>query len=485
MGGIPGSADSGQGAGRRPLLAVAAACLAAAAVLSGCTGSAPADDASASAAAGQGRPQRNPDQVFLRTAPAAPQLISGTDAESALAASRALFESSPLALAAASSDAGAVEAAAEDAVLLGVPLLLSGDGLAAELGRLKVRQVKTYGEPAGGWEPLPEGVRMLGADDRPQPPVPAAAPSAYSVLLDEQAAGLPATVAVVRAAGARMRVDPASDPRQEPETVAFLRRMPGNSILGIGASFGTPPDFARRAGAALTVPELPGGGLLAFPARRMVALYGHPSGPALGALGEQGPDAGIRRARKLASGYQEYSSQPVIPAFEIIASVATASAGPDGSYSNLTDPQQLRPWVDAAGEAGLYVVLDLQPGRTDFLTQARHYADLLSQPHVGLALDPEWRLGPGQRHMEQIGSGGAAEINRVSDWLAGLTRQHNLPQKVLIIHQFRQDMVRNEHRVDTSHEELAVVLHADGHGTAGQKLETWNALLEVAPKGAW
>jgi hypothetical protein len=386
-------------------------------------------------------------------------------------------------LVAPADDAAAVKAAAAEAPALGVPLLLSGDGLSAELQRLRVRQVKAFGEPDGGWGAMPAGVRLLGPDEQPQRPVPAGTASTYSVLLDEAAEHLPATMAVVTAAGARSRVDPASDPRQDPGVVAFLRQRPGNSILAIGASFGTPPEFERRASAALTVPELPGGGLLAFPQRRMVALYGHPSGAALGALGEQGIEAGIRRVQKLARSYQQYSRQPVIPAFEIIASVATASAGPDGSYSNLSDPEQLRPWVDAAAAAGMYVVLDLQPGRTDFLTQAKRLAPLLKQPHVGLALDPEWRLAPGQHHMEQIGSVDAAEINQVSGWLATLTRQNNLPQKVFIIHQFRQDMVRNEQRVDTSHEELAVVIHADGHGDAGQKMETWNSLLQVAPKG--
>jgi len=31
-----------------------------------------------------------------------------------------------------------------------------------------------------------------------------------------------------------------------------------------------------------------------------------------------------------------------------------------------------------------------------FLDQAKRYAPLLRMPNVGLALDPEWRLGPGQ-----------------------------------------------------------------------------------------
>ena len=71
--------------------------------------------------------------------------------------------------------------------------------------------------------------------------------------------------------------------------------------------------------------------------------------------------------------------------------------------------------MDAAREAGVYVMLDLQPGRTDFLTQAKRYEELLAQPHVGLALDPEWRLGPQQLHLEQIGSVGIDEVNSVVD----------------------------------------------------------------------
>ena len=58
-------------------------------------------------------------------------------------------------------------------------------------------------------------------------------------------------------------------------------------------------------------------------------------------------------------------------------------------------------------------MLDLQPGRTDFLTQAKLYAELLKQPHVGLALDPEWRLKPDQVHLVQIGSVSAEEINQM------------------------------------------------------------------------
>jgi hypothetical protein len=172
-----------------------------------------------------------------------------------------------------------------------------------------------------------------------------------------------------------------------------------------------------------------------------------------------------------------------VPTFEIIATVASSSPGPDGNYSTETDPATLRPWVEAAERAGLYVVLDLQPGRSDFLAQAERYESLLRLPNVGLALDPEWRLAPGQLPLRQIGSVGIDEINRVADWLAGLTRSRLLPQKLLVLHQFRLSMIDGRDRLDTSHPELAVVLHADGQGTQGNKQATWHTLHEDLPHG--
>ena len=144
----------------------------------------------------------------------------------------------------------------------------------------------------------------------------------------------------------------------------------------------------------------------------MIALYGHPQTKALGMLGEQPPDQAVRRARSLAKEYTALSKEPVIPAFELIASVASQAAGKDGSYSRRTPIEVLLPWVEAAEQAGIYVVIDLQPGRTDFLTQAKFYEPLLRRPFVGLALDPEWRLEPDQKHLRQIGS-----VDRIPEYI--------------------------------------------------------------------
>ena len=49
---------------------------------------------------------------------------------------------------------------------------------------------------------------------------------------------------------------------------------------------------------------------------------------------------------------------------------------------------------------------------------------------------------------------------------------------MFIVHQFQHQMVRDRDQLDTSHPELAFVLHADGNGTPEMKFETWNALRE-------
>ncbi|GGM12349.1 hypothetical protein GCM10011594_35270 [Nakamurella endophytica] len=254
--------------------------------------------------------------------------------------------------------------------------------------------------------------------------------------------------------------------------------LPVSSGPRSGPSTSTGP--ARSVPPAAT---LPGGGRTLFPGHLLVALYGQPGISGLGVLGEQDVPESITRARRLAARYAELGRGTVVPTFEIIATIADSAAGPDGDYSAETDVETLRSWVDAATAAGLYVVLDLQPGRTDFLTQARRYAELLQRPNVGLALDPEWRLGPGQRHLQQIGSVHAAEVNAVADWLAALTAQHHLPQKLLLLHQFTRSMILERQDLDARHPELAVVIQMDGQGNQDVKDETWQSITADAPAG--
>jgi hypothetical protein len=342
------------------------------------------------------------------------------------------------------------------------------------------------GDAEGGGD---EGAAGRGEEDPASPTaLPRVAPDApldtLLVLVPRDPASL-AAAATARASGARLLAVANPDPRTDADAIAALAADPPGQVVALGSAFGTPETLRYRLDVAAAGVQLPGGGQILFPGRQMVALYGHPGTPALGVLGEQGVEGSIARAQQMAADYQPLVDVPVVPAFEIITTVASGSAGPDGNYSYEAPLDLLRPWVDAAGEAGLYVVLDLQPGRTDFLTQAKRYEELLTRPYVGLALDPEWRLAPDQRHLAQIGSVTAGEVNGVVTWLADLTRAHKLPQKLLMLHQFQPQMISDRGSVDTGRDELAVLIHADGFGSPGAKFETWGLMHTSPPPNVW
>ncbi|WP_354182477.1 hypothetical protein [Arthrobacter sp. UYP6] len=326
-------------------------------------------------------------------------------------------------------------------------------------------------EPTAAADPLPEFEPDTDATD--------------AVVLATEDPASAAAVATARAAGAEVRMVGTADPRADPEVIQLLRSHREGGIYAAGDAFGGRENFADQSNVALNAAELPGGGQTVFPGRRMVALYGHPSGGSLGVLGEQGMAESIQLAKETAAQYQPYSDEPVVPALEIITTVASSEAGPDGDYSDESAVADLLPWIEAAQAAGVYVVLDLQPGYSTFLDQALRYEELLKYPHVGLALDAEWRLAPGQRHLEQIGSVDAAEVNEVSAWLSALTRENVLPQKVFMLHQFNLSMIRNREQLQVSHSELAMSLHADGHGSPGEKQDTWNALRAGLQPEIW
>ncbi|MGW6129768.1 hypothetical protein ACWFNE_07060 [Cellulomonas sp. NPDC055163] len=318
-----------------------------------------------------------------------------------------------------------------------------------------------------------------------------AAPAGALVLTDGSLTHL-AALATARAAGVPVTVVPGGDPRSTAATVEALAAAAPQAVLALGSAFGTPELLAPRVASAATGVQLPGGGQLVFPAlpgepgKRYVALYGTPGSGALGVLGEQDVPATLARAEAHAAPYRTLTADTVVPTLEIIATIASSGAEADGSYSRRRAVEDLRPLVDAAGAAGMLVVLDLQPGRTDFVTQAQAYAELLALPHVGLALDPEWRLAPDQVHLRQIGSVGVDEVNAVIAWLAAFTRERALPQKMLVLHQFQPRMVAERERLDLGHDELALLVHVDGQGGQPAKAGTWARLREGAqPQLRW
>ncbi len=445
---------------------------------------------------GGGCTRSEPEPIPARAvAPSASTVIAtGSASRMSLRASQAVWASSP-AVVTVPAD-GPVARATATAVDLGIPLIVlppspaaSPDELAtprwervrAELLRLGATHVLHVGPdvPALGGVVVVESAAGLPEVDHVEPVA-----GLVAVTLEEKAsAGADAAVATLVAAGAAPVTLSRADPRVEPADVTAIAEAGPSAAVAVGSRFGDAQVFAQRFEAAATGVQLPGGGQTIFAGKRYVALYGHPRTASLGVLGEQAPSASVRRVRQLASQYQGLTGDTVVPAFEIIATVATGGPGDDGNYSAEWDVDVLRPLVDAAADAGLYVLLDLQPGRADFLSQAKLYRELLSEPHVGLALDPEWRLAEGEKPLEQIGSVTAAEINRTTSWLAAFTDRHDLPQKMVLLHQFTTSMITGREDLELGHDELALIVQMDGDGTLGQKLGTWSALRAGAAPG--
>jgi hypothetical protein len=224
-------------------------------------------------------------------------------------------------------------------------------------------------------------------------------------------------------------------------TLAVTQRVDGDR----GAS----ADHAARTVAA---GETPRDGVLPrahiFDGRMLVAYYGTAGTGALGVLGETSPDKAIARVRRAAAPFAR-NGLPAQPVFELIVTVADAHPGKDGDYNHDISRAAVQSWVDAARKAGALLVLDLQTGRADFPSVAKRWEWALREPHVGLAIDPEWRMGAGQVPGRTIGSVSAWEVNLTSRWLGDLTVSRGLPEKLFMVHQFRTSMIRNIGNVRT------------------------------------
>jgi len=233
------------------------------------------------------------------------------------------------------------------------------------------------------------------------------------------------------------------------------------------------PASRQPAGEAAAKPvELPRGGRRLLPDRRIVAFYGAPQDDELGALGIGTPASAARRLERQAKGYVQ-PDRPVLPALELLAVTAAAHPGEGGRYNTRQDAAIIDRYLRAARNAKALLLLDIQPGRSDFFTEATRLERWLSEPDVGLALDPEWRMGPGEVPGQVIGSVEAREVNAVSEWLSRIVVRNRLPQKLFLIHQFTDDMVD-----DTRLQErpgLAMVLNADGFGTQELKRVKYHA----------
>jgi hypothetical protein len=255
-----------------------------------------------------------------------------------------------------------------------------------------------------------------------------------------------------------------------PEAEGF--RLPVASPTATAAPTASPSPLPSPVEAP--APQLPLGGRTMFPRYQVVAYYGTAGNPAMGVLGEGSPEVMLPRLRATGARFARANRQVQV-AYELIVTVAQASPGADGNYSKTIDLTKVQRYVEAARRHKVLLVLDVQPGRTDFLTEVKKLHRFLVEPHVGIALDPEWRMAADQVPGRVIGSVRAAEVNAVSAYVADIVRDHNLPEKLFLLHQFKSSMVTDIAAV-RRRPGLAMVQHIDGFGTRAAKDATFAGL---------
>ena len=227
-------------------------------------------------------------------------------------------------------------------------------------------------------------------------------------------------------------------------------------------------------------PELPRGGRRLFPDYRVVALYGNPRAAELGELGIGTPTrAGIKLERQAEPYARE--TRPVLPAMELISTVATAAPGPRAYHREPMPAAMIDRYLKAARKAKALLILDIQPGRAKFGPDVARLEKWLKQPDVGLALDPEWHVGPGQVPGQVIGSTDASAINAVAGYLAKLVAKHDLPEKLLLVHRFTESMIVGDAALREPRG-VQLVVNIDGFGSRADKTVKYQELAARTPQ---
>ncbi|MBI4318121.1 MAG: hypothetical protein HY675_06500 [Chloroflexi bacterium] len=229
------------------------------------------------------------------------------------------------------------------------------------------------------------------------------------------------------------------------------------------------PADETQAAQEQAVPIAVGGGSI-LAERRLVTYYGHPFDERMGILGELDQETLVARLRRAAALYEAAgSSRPVQPAIHFIATVAQEHAGSDGMYRARTPASVIEEYSRLAAENGMLLILDVQVGRSTVQEEVSALLPFLEQPHVHLALDPEFDMWADQLPGIQLGHMSAAEVNWTSNLLADIVARNRLPNKVLILHQYTASMLPDKQLIETRPGvDLVVVM--DGFGGRGIKL---------------
>jgi hypothetical protein len=276
---------------------------------------------------------------------------------------------------------------------------------------------------------------------------------------------------VAWAAGRRGAGDPVgSGPSADAATAVPRVGHRAGAPDGLGPAEGGPEPRPRT--------QLPRGGRILFPRYRLVGFSGSPGSPALGRLGIGDLDARAVEMERLATRYA--AGRVGLPVFELITVIVQAAPGRDGLFRVRERPEVIDAHLAAARRHRGLLLLNVQPGRAAFLDEVRALDRWLVEPDVGLALDPEWAVGPGQVPGRVFGHTTGAVLDEVARHVSGIVREHDLPEKALVVHQLAPRVLRGLGAL-RPHPGVVPVKSVDGIGVPAAKVATWRRLMADLP----
>lgn len=239
--------------------------------------------------------------------------------------------------------------------------------------------------------------------------------------------------------------------------------MPGIAVTSIATQ---PPQTASTDPRAL------------LPNYRIVSFYGHPNNPDMGILGEYDMDELLAKLKEEKAAYEAADpSKPVMMAFELIVSVAQNWPADNDTYLLHTDDETIQTYIDFATANDIILILDLQIGRSTVKAEIDKVEKWLLNPNVHLALDPEFAMAEGEIPGAGIGGIDGSDVTYAQERMAKLSSENNLPPKVLIVHQFYEEMIRNSEQIAPI-DGVQLVIDFDGYGDPANKIAGYNLFLQ-------
>lgn len=218
-----------------------------------------------------------------------------------------------------------------------------------------------------------------------------------------------------------------------------------------------------------------------LPHKRILAYYGNLYSKQMGILGELPPDEMLAKLKGEVAAWQAADTVlEVVPALHYIAVTAQQTPGKGNKYRLRMPFHQIDSVINMAKKIDALVFVDIQVGLSTLQEEVPELVNYLKMPNMHLGIDPEFSMKGGQAPGKVVGSFDAEDINYVTDYLAKLVREHNLPPKVLVVHRFTKNMVTNYKNIKTR-PEVQIVMDMDGWGGPPLKYSTYKQFIHREP----